>query len=402
MNKQFYNELFLKQINNIKKENRYRYFNELQRYDNSYPFANWINNENKKEIIIWCSNDYLGMSQKQSIIDVAKTSLSNYGTGSGGTRNISGNHQPLVKLEKEIALLHRKEKSLVFSSGYVANESTISSILKLFDNCLVLSDEKNHASIISGINKSNKEKFIFKHNDMFDLEKKLKSVNINHPKLIVFESIYSMDGSIGDIKNIIYLAEKYNCLSYIDEVHAVGMYGETGAGVSEEMGLQDKIDIIQGTLAKAYGNIGGYIASNKIICDYIRSTASGFIFTTSIPPSIAEAALKSIKYLKKSKKEREIQQENVTFLKKMLLSESINFIENKSHIVPIMINDANMCRKISDLLLKKFGHYIQPINFPTVPKGTERLRVTPGPLHTKEMIIDLIRSLKSCINEINC
>ncbi len=401
MDKNFYYNFFHEQLKKIKSENRYRVFNQLEKYHTSYPFANWVNDENKKKIIIWCSNDYLGMSQKKIIIDAAKKSLSEYGTGSGGTRNISGNHMPIVELEKEIASLHKKDAALVFTSGYVANESTINSLIKLFPDCIVFSDQQNHASIISGINKSSSKKIIFLHNDMNDLENKLKSVEYQLPKIIIFESVYSMDGSIGKIKEIINLAKKYNCLTYIDEVHAVGMYGKTGGGISEQTGVQNDIDILQGTLAKAYGNIGGYIASNNFICDYIRSTASGFIFTTAIPPSVAEASIKSIQYLKINNDERKIQKENVSFLKKKLLLQKIDFIQNKSHIIPVMINDARKCSEISELLLKKYGHYIQPINYPTVPKGRERLRITPGPLHTLEMINDLVICLKDTIKLVN-
>ncbi len=397
MNKQFYHQVFANEIYKIKEENRYRIFNELQRNNINAPYANWIAKSKERHVIIWCSNDYLGMSQNKIIVDAAIKSLLNYGTGSGGTRNISGNHQPIVELEKEIALLHDKESSLVFSSGYVANESAISSILNLFKNITVFSDEKNHASIISGIKKTACNKVIFKHNDFIDLENKLKLLEYKKPKIIIFESIYSMDGSISDIKTVVKLAKKYNCLTYLDEVHAVGMYGETGAGLSEELGVKEDIDVIQGNLAKAYGNFGGYIASNKIICDYIRSTASGFIFTTSIPPLIAEASIKSIKYLKTSSIERDLQKSNVKYLKKQLVLKNINFLENESHIVPVMINNPLKCKQISELLLDKYGHYIQPINYPTVPRGSERLRVTPGPLHTKKMIDNLVNALSECI-----
>ena len=401
MNKQFYNQAFTKEINKIKNEKRYRNFNELKKNNITAPYANWINKSKEKNVIIWCSNDYLGMSQNPIIIDTAIKSLLNYGTGSGGTRNISGNHQPIVELEKEIAILHDKESSLVFSSGYVANESAISSILNLFRNITVFSDEKNHASIISGIKKASCNKVVFKHNDIVDLENKLKLLEYKDPKIIIFESIYSMDGSISDIKSVIALAKQYNCLTYLDEVHAVGMYGKNGAGMSEELGVKKDIDVIQGNLAKAYGNFGGYIASNKIICDYIRSTASGFIFTTSIPPLIAEASIRSIKYLKTSLIERDLQKSNVKYLKEQLMLKNINFLENESHIVPVMINDPLKCKQISEFLLDRYGHYIQPINYPTVPRGTERLRITPGPLHTKEMINNLVNALSACIIDCN-
>ena len=401
MDRNFYNNFFYEKLNQIKSENRYRVFNHLEKNNTSYPFANLVNDNNKKEIIIWCSNDYLGMSQKKSIIDAAKKSLSDYGTGSGGTRNISGTHLPLIELEKEIALLHKKENALAFTSGYVANESTISSLIKLFPSCVVFSDQQNHASIISGLKKSYTNKIIFPHNDISALEKKISSIDYHVPKIIIFESIYSMDGTLGKIREIVSIAKKYNALTYIDEVHAVGMYGQTGGGISEELGIQKDIDILQGTLAKAYGNIGGYIASNKLICDYIRSTASGFIFTTSLPPSVTEAAKNAIQYLKLHDNERNLQKENVKFLKNKLTEYKINFFQNKTHIVPVMINDADKCTKVSQFLLNNYGHYIQPINYPTVPKGTERLRITPGPLHTKKMITDLVKSLKETIDKIN-
>jgi 5-aminolevulinate synthase len=321
-------------------------------------------------------------------------SIKDVGIGSGGTRNISGNSIEIVSLEKEISSLHNKEKAIVFTSGYIANETTISTLLNILDNSVVFSDEKNHASIISGIKKSNAKKEIFKHNDLDHLESLMKKYPHDVNKMIVFESVYSMDGDFGNIEGIVNLAKQYNALTFLDEVHAVGIYGKTGAGVADKLGLNDEIDIIQGTLGKAFGTIGGYISSTNLICDVVRSYASGFIFTTAMPPAIASAAKASIQYLKESNKERLLQQKNTILLKEYLSKENISYLDNKSHIVPVMVHDPIKCKEISNILLDEFGHYIQPINYPTVPKGTERLRITPGPLHTEEMIADLTNALK--------
>ena len=398
MNKQLYKNLLTKELTKIKKENRYRVFNEIQKND-FYPFGKNICKNKSKDILIWCSNDYLGMSKYALSIKRAKECLDNYGIGSGGTRNISGTHSPLVKLEDDLANLHCKQKALVFTSGYVANESTIGALTTIFKDSIIFSDEKNHASIISGIKKNKCEKYIFNHNDMIDLENKLSLVDINRPKIIIFESIYSMDGSIGDLAGIVNLSKKYNAFTYVDEVHAVGMYGKTGAGISEKFNLQNDIDIIQGTLAKAFGTIGGYIASDDLVCDAIRSTASGFIFTTSLPPLVAESARASIEYLKSNSELRIKQQENVKFLKNELSKINVEVLPNKTHIIPLMIRDSKKCNFISNLLLYRYGHYIQPINYPTVNKGEELLRITPGPYHTKDMMIDLVFSLNKILKD---
>ena len=396
-----YSDIFKSSIDKLKIAGQYRHFNEIERKAGEHPNASWITGSNKNDVIVWCSNDYLGMSQNKLVINSMVDSIKRMGTGSGGTRNISGNSSSIVHLENELANLHSKEKALVFSSGYVANESTISTLLNLLEDAVVFSDEKNHASIISGIKKSKAEKEIFKHNDLVHLEFLIKKYPENKPKVIIFESIYSMDGDFGDISGISKIAKKYNALTYLDEVHAVGMYGEKGSGVTEELGLQNSIDIIQGTLGKAYGTMGGYIASSDIICDAIRSYASGYIFTTALPPALVSAACSSICYLKKSDKERKLQQKNTITLKNYLTKENINFMDNKSHIVPIMVNNAVRCKEISNILLSEFNHYIQPINYPTVPVGTERLRVTPGPLHTEGMISDLTIALKYAFNKTN-
>jgi len=391
-----YSDKFNNSINKLKVEGRYRFFNQVQRCAGKHPKALWKKNNisDMKDIIVWCSNDYLGMSQNTLVINKMINSIKKMGIGSGGTRNISGNSIEVVNLEKEIATLHQKEKAIVFTSGYIANETTISTLLNILDNSVVFSDEKNHASIISGIKKSNAKKEIFKHNDLDHLESLMKKYPVDANKLIVFESVYSMDGDFGNIEGIVKLAKQYNALTFLDEVHAVGMYGETGAGVADKLGLNNEIDIIQGTLGKAFGTIGGYISSTNLICDVVRSYASGFIFTTAMPPAIASAAKTSIQYLKESNKERLLQQKNTILLKKYLSRENISYLDNKSHIVPVMVHDPIKCKEISNILLDEFGHYIQPINYPTVPMGTERLRITPGPLHTEEMIANLTNALK--------
>ena len=391
-----YSDKFNNSINKLKVEGRYRFFNQVQRCAGKHPKALWKNSNTSdmKDIIVWCSNDYLGMSQNKSVINKMINSIKIMGIGSGGTRNISGNSVEIVNLEKEIATFHQKEKAIVFTSGYIANETTISTLLNILDNSVVFSDEKNHASIISGIKKSNAKKEIFKHNDLDHLESLMKKYPLDANKLIVFESVYSMDGDFGNIEGIVKLAKQYNALTFLDEVHAVGMYGETGAGVADKLGLNNEIDIIQGTLGKAFGTIGGYISSTNLICDVVRSYASGFIFTTAMPPAIASAAKASIQYLKESNKERLLQQKNTILLKKYLSRENISYLDNKSHIVPVMVHDPIKCKEISNILLDEFGHYIQPINYPTVPVGTERLRITPGPLHTEEMIVNLTNALK--------
>ena len=394
-----YSEKFENSINKLKYEGRYRVFNETQRKVGFHPFAIWNNNKAKSDIIVWCSNDYLGMSQNKKITDTMINAVKEMGTGSGGTRNISGNSSAIVELERELASLHEKEKAVVFSSGYVANEATISTLLQILDDAIVFSDEKNHASIISGIKKSNAHKEIFRHNDLEQLEELLKKYPYDKPKVIIFESVYSMDGDIGNIEGIVKIAKQFNAMTYVDEVHAVGMYGKTGAGISEKLGISHSIDIIQGTLGKAYGTIGGYITSTDLICDAIRSYASGYIFTTALPPALAITATQSIKYLKKSEVERSIQKKNVMLLKKQLLDNSISYLDNKSHIIPVMVNDPIRCKEISNILLNDYGHYIQPINYPTVQAGTERLRITPGPLHTEKMIAELIFALKNAFKK---
>jgi 5-aminolevulinate synthase len=388
-----YAQYFTDATDILKTEGRYRIFSDIERCVNRRPVA--YDHKRQKEITIWCINDYLGMSQHPKIIEAANKANSSMGVGSGGTRNIGGTHHPIIELEAELADLHQKEASLVFTSGYVSNDTTISTLAKLLPNVIMFSDQDNHASIIEGIKRGGSEKMIYKHLDMVDLENKLKSVDINRPKIILFESVYSMDGCISPIKEICDLADKYNALTYIDEVHAVGLYGKRGGGICEKLGLMDRLSIIEGTLSKGFGVMGGYITGSRIIIDAIRSYAAGFIFTTSLPPALAAAATTSIKYLKTSDKEREALLNNAMTLKQRLREENIPFIENESHMIPVMVNDPNLSRKVSEILLDEFSIFVQHINYPTVQKGTERLRITPTPFHTKKMIEDLVSALKT-------
>lgn len=385
---------FAHAVDTVREEGRYRIFRDIRRKAGAFPRATWFKDDNtEKDITVWCSNDYLGMGQNPCVIEAVKSAVDAAGTGSGGTRNISGTTRYHVQLEQELATLHEKDAALVLTSGYVANEATLGVMSKILPSLIILSDEMNHASMISGIQRARCEKRIFKHNDLADLETKLKSIPYDAPKLIAFESVYSMDADIAPIEQICDLADKYNALTYIDEVHAVGMYGPTGGGVCEERGLMDRIDIIQGTLAKAYGMVGGYIAADSVIIDAVRSMASGFIFTTSIPPSTAAGALRSVKVLKMTPEKRIAQQERANTLKARLRAGGYDFIDGDTHIVPLMVCDPVKCQAISDRLIEDFGIYAQPINFPTVPRGTERLRFTPGPFHTDEMMDELMDAL---------
>ena len=395
-----YQDIFERQVDQLRSENRYRYFVELERISGRHPYALWNHPDGAREVIIWCSNDYLGMGQSQNAIEAMRNAVSEHGTGAGGTRNISGTSSSIVKLEDELAALHRKERALVFTSGYVANEASIASLISLLDNPIILSDSMNHASIISGIRYGRAEKAIFRHNDIVHLEELLAALPHERHKIIIFESVYSMDGDISPIAEIAALARKYNALTYLDEVHAVGMYGAEGGGIAQRDGLEDQIDIIQGTLGKAYGAMGGYIAASDAVCDAIRGYGSGFIFTTAMPPALAEAALASITYLRSSSNERRAQQEQASYLKKCLEERNMPALPSSSHIVPVMVGDATKCSEISWTLLQDYGLYIQPINYPTVPRGTERLRITPGPLHTKEMVDRLVDCLEAVFQDI--
>jgi 5-aminolevulinate synthase len=389
-----YNKYFESYIDNIKKEGRYREFMPLLRLAKESPYA--IDQDGRK-IVLWCINDYLSMSANSEVVKTAKDVLDLCGVGSGGTRNIGGNNKFILELEETIADLHNTEKALVFTSGYVANVGFLSSLAKIIPNLVYISDEMNHASIIDGIKKSSLEKYIYHHNDMESLESILRSLDLDIPKMVVFESIYSMSGNIAHINQIVDLAAKYNAITYIDEVHSVGLYGNRGSGIANQFGLENKIDIIQGTLGKAYGVIGGYIAASEKIINAIKSVASTFIFTTSLPPSIAAAANCSIRHLMGCDVERYRFKQNVCALKNSLFRQGIEYYDNDSHIIPIIIGDPIIAKKISEDLFVKHGIYLQHINYPTIPRGTERLRITVTPNHTQDMINHLVESLANTL-----
>ena len=389
-----YNDYFTDALNSLKKEGRYRVFNDIKRNIGKFPKATHYSKEDTSEVAVWCSNDYLGMGQNSEVINAMHEAIDSSGAGSGGTRNISGTTHYHVLLEKELADLHNKESALLFTSGYISNEASLSTLASILPDCVIFSDELNHASMIQGMRNSRAERFIFKHNDPDHLASLLQEIDFDRPKLVAFESVYSMDGDIAPIKEICEVAKKYNAMTYLDEVHAVGMYGNRGGGIAERQGLMDELDVIEGTLAKAYGTMGGYIAANKEIIDVVRSFASSFIFTTSLPPAIAAGALASVRHLKKSNIEREKHQERAEMLKNKLRQTGIVVMPSESHIVPVLVGDPVLCKKASDILLKEYSIYVQPINYPTVPKGKERLRFTPSPLHNDEMMDHLVNSLK--------
>ncbi len=388
-----YDQIFKSHISQIKNEDRYREFVAVRRIAGNFPYAWYGSEHDKRKIVMWCINDYLGMSQNPKVLEAALGAIADNGVGSGGTRNIGGNNNAITELEREIADLHNKEVALAFTSGYVANDATLSALTKIMPEIVFFSDEANHASIIGGIRNSRAEKYVYNHVDAEHLEELLKQVDINRPKIIVFESAYSMDGLISPIKEICALAKKYNALTFIDEVHTVGLYGTGGAGIANMLGYDGEIDIIQGTLGKAYGAIGGYIAGNKQIIDAIRSTAPGFIFTTSLPPVITAAARASINHLRHSETERALHRAAVQKVKAAFEEAGIQYFKNDSHIVPIIIGDPVKAKQASMMLLNEYGIYIQHINFPTVPRGTERLRIIPTPSHTDAMIAQLVQAL---------
>ena len=395
-------EPFQKTIQNLKETGKYRVFNDIVRERGDFPVAIWYGPYNIKNIVNWCSNDYLGMGQHKVVIDAMHTALDQTGSGSGGTRNIGGTSHYHVALEAELAQLHNKQKSLLFTSAYVANEWTLIALSKIIPNICFLSDSKNHASLIQGILHSKAEKRVWTHNDMSDLEDKLREVTAaGFAPCIVFESVYSMDGDVSPIGKVCDLAEEYGAMTYIDEVHAVGLYGNTGAGYCEKVG-EDRVDIINGTLGKAFGVQGGYIAGDEIVIDAIRSVSSGFIFTTSTSPVICSGALASIKYLKDHNSLRDKHQERASTLKKMLVQEGIEVLDDAcTHIVPVMVRDAVKCKQMSDMLLEDYNIYIQPINWPTVDVGTERLRIAPTPLHTDAMMYELVEALRKVFKRFN-
>ena len=389
-----YHEFFANALRGLRSEGRYRVFADLKRHAGTFPRASFYDDKGEvREVVVWCSNDYLGMGQSSAVCDAMRDAIRDVGAGSGGTRNISGTTHYHVLLEQELADLHNKDAALLFTSGYISNEATLGTLGSMLPNCVLLSDELNHASMIAGVRSSKAPKRIFKHNDPKDLERHLKDLEPEFPKIVAFESVYSMDGDIAPIAELCEVAKRYGALTYLDEVHAVGMYGERGGGVAEREGLMDQLDIIEGTLAKAFGVMGGYIASSRDICDTVRSFASGFIFTTSLPPAVAAGALASVSHLKKSQVERKLHQERAHALKNRLRKVGIPFLENPSHIVPVMVGNPVLCKQASDQLLELHGIYVQPINYPTVPRGTERLRITPNPLHNEELMDQLIVAL---------
>ncbi|WP_428511789.1 5-aminolevulinate synthase [Roseovarius sp.] len=388
-----FDAMFNAQLGALKEEGNYRIFAELERRCGAFPKARSHDADTPDEVTVWCSNDYLGMGQNDHIRQVMKDTIDQCGTGAGGTRNISGTNKYHVALERELADLHGKDSALLFTSGYVSNWAALGTLGARLPDAVILSDELNHASMIEGIRHSRAQKRIWKHNDPEDLDRQLATLPANAPKIVAFESVYSMDGDICPMKEIVEVAEKHGAMTYLDEVHAVGLYGPRGGGVSEREGLAHRITLIEGTLGKAYGCMGGYITGSAAMCDFVRSFSSGFIFTTALPPAVAAAAQASVAYLKESRAERDAQRDRVAYLRAQLDRRGIPHMDNPSHIIPVMIKDPVKCRMLADILMQDWGIYVQPINYPTVPKGTERLRFTPGPLHSYTDIDHLVEAL---------
>jgi 5-aminolevulinate synthase len=395
-----YETFFHSELHALHMEGNYRVFCDLERRAGQFPRATHYNDSGETPITVWCSNDYLGMGQHPDVLNAMHEAIDRCGAGAGGTRNISGTSHNHVLLEHELADLHHKESALLFTSGYVSNWAAISTLASRIPDCVILSDEGNHASMIEGVRHSRAEKQIFRHNDPEDLNRRLSALDPGRPKLVLFESVYSMDGDVAPIAEFCDVADAHGAMTYLDEVHGVGLYGPRGGGIAEREGLSHRLTVIEGTLAKGFGVIGGYIAASTALCDFVRSFASGFIFTSALPPAIAAAATASIRHLKSSSVERQRHQATVAAVRRRLTAAGIPHMHNASHIVPVMVGDPVLCKQISDELLNRYAIYVQPINYPTVPRGTERLRITPSPLHSEADIDHLVESLSAIWEEL--